>query len=562
MKMRSFLIVAFTIVLANHSMAQAPEMLWQKTYGGKKNDSLISILKTNDGGFLVTGQSNSDAVRKKSQNSFAGSFDYWILKLDSEGLVVWDKTIGANGSDIRPVAIEAHDGGFLIGGSSNSAMSTDKREDAINESYDFWVIKTDAVGNVLWENTIGGVQLEILTDMVIVPEGYMLGGYSHTNSELDRNDKTEPNRGSSLWADYWMVKIDKRGRVLWDKAYGGSNEDQPAAFKGTADGGFVFGGYSYSENEYEKSEIYIGNNDYWIVKTDAAGNKQWDKIYGGALSDHQTAIQQTADGGYILGGYSNSPISGNKAGIFKGVVDYWVIKIDANRNVIWDKTIGGQKGDYLTSIQQTADGGYIIGGSSNSDQSVQKSENSKGGFDAWIVKLDGGGNYVWDKTIGGSADDKLSMIKEISPDEFILGLTSNSPKSGDKKKGAIGKADLNDYWIIRLGTPAPVVREKPVQTVTAKTTAPTTKESPVMQQLTLQVLPNPVKNTATFSYSAPANAILSLQIYDNTGKVVWQQSLSGGKNNYSADLSTLSAGNYYAVITNGKNSVTRMLVKQ
>jgi len=283
--------------------AQTPVIKWQKTIGGSNDDSLTTIVPTADGGFIVAGYSNSNVSGNKTQNSISNSFDYWIVKLNSTGDVQWDKTIGGIRTDKDPAIIPTSDGGYLIGGTSNSDSSANKTEYDINDSYDYWVVKVDANGNVQWDNTIGGIQLDVLVSLAQSPDGnYMLGGYSYTIGDR-KYDKTDGNRGSSLWADYWVVKLNTAGnKVLWNKVYGGKNEDILTSMQQTKDNGYILGGYSYSPNEADKTEDFLGNDDYWIVKIDNNGNKLWDKVYGGSLSDYLTSISQTSDGGYILGG--------------------------------------------------------------------------------------------------------------------------------------------------------------------------------------------------------------------------------------------------------------------
>lgn len=131
----------------------------------------------------------------------------------------------------------------------------------------------------------------------------------------------------------------------------------------------------------EKSENSRGQHDYWIVKTDSHGRKEWDKTIGGNYGDNLQSLQQTADGGYILGGFSNSNVSGEKTENGRGWNDYWVVKISAEGKVQWDKTIGGDDNDYLQAIEQMKDGGYIVGGYSISNISGEKTEKSRGSFD-------------------------------------------------------------------------------------------------------------------------------------------------------------------------------------
>ncbi|MBK9638708.1 MAG: hypothetical protein IPO63_13185 [Bacteroidetes bacterium] len=169
----------------------------------------------------------------------------------------------------------------------------------------------------------------------------------------------------------------------------------------TTDGGYILGGYSDSDVSGDKSENCNGDHDYWIVKVDSLGDIQWQNTIGGSLSDNLYSIQQTSDGGYILGGCSKSNISRDKTENCNGFDDYWIVKVDSLGVIQWENTIGGSIIDYLYSIQQTTDGGYILGGYSGSNVSGDKTENCIGGYDYWIVKVDSQGVIQWQKTIGG-----------------------------------------------------------------------------------------------------------------------------------------------------------------
>ncbi len=207
----------------------------------------------------------------------------------------------------------------------------------------------------------------------------------------------------------------------WDKTYGGNDDDEPYSLKQTTDGGYILGGYSSSNISGNKTENSKGAYDYWIVKMDGSGNKQWDKTYGGSDEDYLVSLQQTTDGGYILGGYSLSNSSGDKTANSKGNYDYWIVKVDGNGNKQWDKTFGGNDADYLVSLQQTSDGGYILAGYSLSNSSGDKTENDKGNYDYWVVKVDGSGNKQWDKTFGGSGDDALRSLQQTTDGGYIAG---------------------------------------------------------------------------------------------------------------------------------------------
>ncbi len=237
---------------------------------------------------------------------------------------------------------------------------------------------------------------------------------------------------------------------MWDKTFGGTSDDIPVYFQQTADGGYIIGGYTYSDIGGDKTEPLKnapGIVDFWIVKTDAAGNKQWDKDFGGANGDQLNSLQQTADGGYILGGMSASIISGNKTSPCWGNFDYWILKLDSLGNIVWDKDFGGTASDQLICLKQTTDGGYVLAGNSSSDSSGDKSQHCRGAQDFWIVKTDALGNKQWDQTFGGMDADKLYDVTQTLDGGYVLGGSSSSPVSGDKTEDLYG---VEDYWVVKI----------------------------------------------------------------------------------------------------------------
>ncbi|MCE3007156.1 MAG: hypothetical protein LW884_02240 [Bacteroidetes bacterium] len=269
------------------------------------------------------------------------------------------------------------------------------------------VLTAQAQPTIEWDRTLGGSGLDRINSLQQTADGgYILGGASNAN--------------------YWVVKLDASGNKQWDRTLGGISLDVLNSLQQTSDGGYILGGESFSDADIAggKSENSRGNGDYWVVKLDANGNKQWDKTLGGSDWDWLSSLQQTSDGGYILGGgsVSDADIAGGKSENSRGFSDYWVVKLDANGNKQWDKTLGGNGLDGINSLQQTADGGYILGGESSSDADIAggKSENNQG-RDYWVVKLDANGNKQWDKTLGGSGWDVLSSLQQTSDGGYILG---------------------------------------------------------------------------------------------------------------------------------------------
>ncbi|WP_375434938.1 T9SS type A sorting domain-containing protein [uncultured Hymenobacter sp.] len=173
----------------------------------------------------------------------------------------------------------------------------------------------------------------------------------------------------------------------WDKTFGGTSDERLADAQQTSDGGYILGGHSTSNASGDKTQPSQGSADYWVVKLDASGTKQWDRTFGGNNFDHPNALQQTSDGGYILGGHSTSNASGDKTQPSQGGEDYWVVKLGADGTKQWDRSFGGSGADYATTLQQTSDGGYLLGGISNSGISGDKAQPSQGGEDYWVLKL-------------------------------------------------------------------------------------------------------------------------------------------------------------------------------
>lgn len=173
---------------------------------------------------------------------------------------------------------------------------------------------------------------------------------------------------------------------------------------------------------------------------------KWQNTIGGNGHDDLWSSQQTSDGGYILGGASYSTLSGDKTEDNLGIIDYWVVKLDSSGNIEWQNTIGGSDWDELFSVLQTSDGGYILGGESRSNISGDKTANCKGGNDYWLIKLDDTGNIQWQKTIGGSSEDDLFGVRQTPDHGYVLAGSSYSNISGDKTENSFGSTD---YWIVK-----------------------------------------------------------------------------------------------------------------
>ena len=455
--------------------------LWDKTFGGNDSDHLTSLQQTHDGGYILGGYSYSDAGGDKSEANKGEAFtgDYWIIKLKPDGAKVWDKTLGGDRDDRLVTVRQTPDGGYILGGTTTSSKSGDVSEDFTGvsdmDTGNYWVVKVDAHGNKIWDNKIGGVYEDNLTELQETKDGgYILGG---TSQSVEGIDKTEGSLDNIYRGDYWIVKLNANGAKVWDKTLGSNVEDVLTSLQQTPDGTYLLGGYSNGgksgdkseENKGEKDESGNYTEDYWIVKLEDPDMQAsaWDMRYGGSGIDNLSDVIKTSDGGYLAGGYSDSGVSGEKTQSSRGKNDYWIVKSDKNGKKLWDKRFGGSDHDYLNRVIQTQDGGYLLAGSSFSGISGDKTEESRGTISAhygqrdyWVVKVDKAGNKQWDKRFGGSQTDELVKVVQLATGEYVLGGYSDSPAEGDKSQGFQGPYQNTDYWLVKISATGQKIWDK------------------------------------------------------------------------------------------------------
>ncbi len=435
-----FTVILFFVLVSLN--AQPPSIEWQKTIGGTDLDKLRAVDATEDGGFILGGFSSSNNSGEKSEDSKGGGADLWVVKLDAAGNILWQKTIGGDGYEELHNISQTTDGGYILGAFSNSGISGDKTEVNMG-GWDYWVIKLDANGAILWQNTIGGSGNDLLYYGVQQTRdgGYILGGYS--SSDIS-GDKSLSSFGSE---DYWVVKLNPQGAIEWQKTYGGVGSDQLMNLDLSDDNGYILSGYFNSDISGNKTENGRGGWDYWIVKIDSTGIILWQKTLGGDMDEFPFPIQQTYDAGYIVAGHSLSGISGNKTTEDFGEADVWVIKMDKDGEVLWQKNFGGNKRDGIISLKQTTEGGYLLGAYSGSGISGNKTSINYGMDDCWLIKLDSLGNSEWQKSIGGSGSEYILELNLTKEGGIFLGTFSNSDSSGIKSENSRGTWD---YWPVKL----------------------------------------------------------------------------------------------------------------
>ncbi|MGB4087105.1 hypothetical protein, partial [Methanothrix sp.] len=279
--------------------------LWNRIFGGPKEDNGYSVQKTEDGGYITVGATKSYG---------SGDSDAWLIKTDVAGNKQWDKTFGGRDIDEGRSVLQANDGGYIIAGLTRSFGAGDS---------DAWLIKTDPSGKEQWNRTFGGPGY----DAGWAVDKTNDGGYIITGS----TESYGPD-GSS---NFWLIKTNSTGITQWEKTFGGSAWDGCRAVRETKDGGYILVGDTQS--------FSAGAQDVWVIKTDPSGKEQWNKTYGGSGYDWGFSIQQTNDSGYIIAGSTESyGLLVTTSGPEKRIPgNAWLIKTDSNGNELWNTTFGG-----------------------------------------------------------------------------------------------------------------------------------------------------------------------------------------------------------------------------
>lgn len=299
-------------------------LLWEKSYGGINNEISNKVIQTSDGGYVFVGltQSNDDDVsghHGTANPDINGSYieDAWVVKIDSVGNIKWQKCVGGTKGDLYRDLIETTDGGLMLIGATSSK---DGDVNKLRDSGDVWVLKMDSIGNVQWNKTYGGTNIDGGHSIIKnVTGGYVFGGTSRSAD----GDVSTTSKGL---ANVWVVGIDDTGKVLWDRVYGGSQFDDAFKIIQTPDSGLVIGGKTNS-NDTDIS-VNKGNNDWWIIRLDKAHNLKWEKTFGTVASDQINVMTLTTDG-YVLAGYM-ADNSGDLQNNHKGMSDIVVIKLKEN----------------------------------------------------------------------------------------------------------------------------------------------------------------------------------------------------------------------------------------
>ena len=376
------LITILASSLCNRAKAtlDTPPLVWEKTFGGSNGDEGWSVQQTADGGFVIAGGTSSFG---------AGGQDVYLVKTDSAGNLFWQKTFGGSSWDSAHSVEQTTDGGFIIAGYTGSFGAGND---------DVYLIKTDPNGEMLWQNTFGGSKWEYGYSVQQTTDGgFIIAGDTSSFSAWP-------------YSDVYLVKTDCAGNLLWQKTIGGGHFDFGTSVQQTADGGYIIAGWTKSFGGAPFRE------DVYLIKTNSAGNLLWQKTF--IVSVSWAAVQQTTDGGYII------------------VAGSTLIKTDTNGNLLWQKTFGGFSCGFScgSSIQQTIDRGFIIAGCTSSFSADPDYT------DVYLVKTDSEGNLLWQKTFAGSRENWGRSVQQTADGGYIMAGWTESFGAGS-----------SDVYLIKLG---------------------------------------------------------------------------------------------------------------
>lgn len=395
------------------------ELVWVKSFGGSGDETAQSVIETVDGGYAVLGF--TDSTDGDLEGKVLPVNDYWLLKLDAEGNIEWSHTYGGSKDDRGQSVIQTADGGFAITG---YAMSDDGDGSNNNGFHDNWILKLDSRGNVEWEKSFGFSGHDHSYDLVQTPDGgFFFVGFLDITSALA--DGTY-GKGNSLTrhgvGEFWGNKIDALGNLEWRRYYGGTNNDRAHAVVRSDDGGFVMAGFSES-TDFDISNSH-GSYDFWIVKITGDGNLVWERSYGGSGIEIAYDIALTSEGNYLVTGHTFS--NDQNVSLNHGEADTWLLQLDDLGNLIWERTYGGSLFDAARSVKVISQDQILITGNTKSPD--LNLDPNAGENDIWVVKTDATGNTVWQQTFGGTGlDYGLDAIEDREQNLIVAG-SSTSPE--------------------------------------------------------------------------------------------------------------------------------------
>ena len=416
--------------------SQAPEIEWSKCYGGSSIEYPESMVQTIDGGYIIAGSKSSydgDIV-----DDTTGGWDFWVIKIDSNGLIEWQKSFGGSAQDFANSVKQTSDGVYIIVGwtKSNNGDVTGIHETTYG---DCWIIKLNGEGVLIWQKCYGGNGTDQANDIELTDDGgYIIAG----NSSSTDGDITS-HHGALHGYDDWIIKVNTSGEIEWEKSLGGSGNENCSDIFTTNDNGYIITGYTGSNDGDVAGGGWHGHWDCWVVKLNIIGDIIWQKCLGGDTLDIAYSIIQTYDGGYLISAGTlsdNGDIEGSH-----GLTDAAIFKLDSLGDMQWQKCYGGSDRELAYAILQQQDKGYIILGQTGSIDGDPTGVH--GSEDVWLLKIDSVGELQYQQCYGGSTGEYGRTILQLSDSTFIF-LGGAESIDGN----VTGNHGQTDYWVVKLNS--------------------------------------------------------------------------------------------------------------
>ncbi|QRR01164.1 T9SS type A sorting domain-containing protein [Dyadobacter sandarakinus] len=470
---------------------------WDRTLGGERSDEILYVEETADGGYLTAVSSGSGAGWEKSENSKEayGSQDYWVVRLASDRSKVWDKSISGDYQDEIRIATEVSPGRYLLGGMSESGsyFPLTDRAVASKGTPDIWVVALSDKPNpeTLWAFSVQKVQGTSEVTWQTASDAYSTRfevQHSIDATQWNHINTVKSQGGGAHYchfvhqlpfagANYYRLKMidlydnvtysiirqvtfdpaeiiaPKLPALTWDKSIGNAAPSQEGllrfpTIRKTPDGNFIMLAEATPQADEDKSEEGTGPSNPWVIKFTPQGTRIWDKTFTANNGGYPYAgnIIPTSDGGYLFCTKGRTSMAGDQVQPGKGQDDFWIVKLSADGSVLWDKLVGGPGNDFPYALLQTADGGFLVGGDSDSDAGGDKTAVSIGGLDYWIVRLSPMGEVLWDASFGSSGTDNLKGLQQMQDGGYLLAGSSDGSGGGDKS----GTKGQSDFWLLKI----------------------------------------------------------------------------------------------------------------
>ncbi len=526
MKKQNFLLLLLFPCIMLHS--QDYQMNWQQCFGGSMLDGAYDIIAIENGYFIAGGTGSNDGDITFSY----GNGDGWLIKTDSNGNLIWEKNYGGSDSEGFSRIIPTSDNNFYLLGTSFSSDG-DISYDPYPDSPDYWIIKIDSSGNIIWDRIVGGNMGEVLfTGDASMDGGVVAVGWTYSN-----DGDVSINYGG---ADTWAVKINSDGELEWEFTIGTDWIDKGQAIIQTSDGGYLIASSSSFHENAIGNITCIPHTYGWaegiLFKLDSNLKVEWQKCYGGSDNDGITALIEVSNG-YVFGAYVNSN-DGDISG-WHGANDIWIVKLDFNGNIVWQKPLGGSRSEFISTLLLTDDESIIIPGYTQSnDGNVSGNHTmSEYDYDIWFVKLNSEGDLLSQQCFGGAGSEILEFgfVKKSDNNFVIAGQTDYGPSFDVGCTPHGGNWD-EDFWVFEIK-----------DTLTSIQTNPSVGGE-------VKVYPNPAWDYVCFDVAGSGQVEMpEVKIFTNQGIPVQNPVLYNTKGRIIWDVRSVAPGVYFYQLTNNIN---------